>query len=321
MQEVKFSSVTGVLRKLRRFDWRRVVGFVGTTLIVVGLLILGLIAYQLWGTGIQTREAQRGLKSDFNAMVASTTTTVATHTTEPIEIPTPDEGEVIAYMHVEKMALDVFVVQGVKYQDLRIGPGHYPTTPMIGEPGNASIAGHRTTYDAPFGNIDKLEVGDEISFETAYGNFTYVVDGNKIVEPTDVSVIATTNPSVATLTLTSCHPKWSSDKRYVVTATLKEKESTPVTVVSKPPTTTPEPAAPDEAFAEGWWHDSAAWPDVIFWTVALLVLIALVFVAKRRFTGKVKRAHWIAAAIVVAPFLICLYFFYENLSRLLPTNL
>lgn len=324
MQSVKLPAATGLLRRLRKFDWRRVVGFIGTTLIVSGLLILGLIAYQLWGTGIQTREAQRSLKNDFAAMVSSTTSSTSTPNTTPekIEIPTPEDGEVIAYMHVEKMNLDVFVVQGVRYQDLRTGPGHYPSTPMIGEPGNASIAGHRTTYDAPFGDIEKLEPGDEIVFDTSYGHFTYIVDSHEIVDPTNVSVVANNTPALSTLTLTSCHPKYSSTKRYVVKATLKPEVSTPITVVSKPQTPTEEPVATtEEAFAEGWWHDAAAWPQVLLWTGALLLLVAAVIVTKRRFAQRLRRAHWIAVAIVAVPFLISLYFFYENLSRLLPTNL
>lgn len=311
----------------KRFDWRRIIGGIGITLIVSGLLLLGLIAYQLWGTGIQTREAQRTLANEFNSLVASTSTTTtlpSTTTTEPQEvvIPDPEEGDVIAYLYIEKMNLDVYVVEGVRYRDLKIGPGHYPTTPMIGALGNAAIAGHRSTYDAPFGDIEKLEVGDQIDVQTTYGYFTYEVTGYEIVDPTSVEVIANPTPDVATLTLTTCHPKFSSDKRYIVYSKLVKEKSPPVTIKTE---TENEPSvAPtnsEEAFAEGWWHDSAAWPHVIGWTLSLLAIVALVLGLRRRFKPQFKYTTLIAVGGFVIPFLICLYFFYENLSRLLPTNL
>jgi len=311
---------------LKKVDWRRIIGGFGVTLIVLGLLLLGLIAYQLWGTGFQTREAQRSLANEFNSLVASTSTTTlpSTPTSEPKEIviPDPEEGDVIAYLYIEKMNLDVYVVEGVRYRDLKIGPGHYPTTPMIGALGNAAIAGHRSTYDAPFGNIEKLEVGDTIDVQTTYGYFTYEVTGYEIVEPTSVEVIANPTPEVATLTLTTCHPKFSSDKRYIVYSKLIKEKSPPVTVTTEPgnePTVAPTNS--EEAFAEGWWHDSAAWPHVIGWTLSLLAIVALVLGLRRRYSTRFKHTTLAAVGGLVIPFLICLYFFYENLSRLLPTNL
>lgn len=311
----------------KRVDWRRIIGGIGITLIVSGLLLLGLIAYQLWGTGIQTREAQRTLANEFNSLVASTSTTTtlpSTSTTEPKEIviPDPEEGDVIAYLSIEKMNLDVYVVEGVRYRDLKIGPGHYPTTPMIGTLGNAAVAGHRSTYDAPFGDIEKLEVGDKIEVQTTYGYFTYKVTGFEIVEPTKVEVIANPTPDVATLTLTTCHPKFSSDKRYIVYSKLVKEKSPPVKIKTESgdePTVAPTNS--EEAFAEGWWHDSAAWPHVFGWTLSLLAIVALVFGLRRRFATRFKHTTLVAVGGLLIPFLICLYFFYENLSRLLPTNL
>ena len=73
--------------------------------------------------------------------------------------------------------------------------------------GNAAIAGHRTTYGSPFFNIDQLEVGDEIIATTLNGRFTYRVTGQQIVASDDYWVVATADPTRATLTLTSCHPE------------------------------------------------------------------------------------------------------------------
>ena len=84
---------------------------------------------------------------------------------------------------IPKIGVDKIVVEGVGRNDLRKGPGHYPDTPMPGQPGNAAIAGHRTTYGAPFNRIDELEPGDEILVTTLQGPFTYEVTGTEIVTP------------------------------------------------------------------------------------------------------------------------------------------
>ena len=80
---------------------------------------------------------------------------------------------------------DVFV-QGTDAGDLSKGPGHYPATPLPGERGTVAIAGHRTTYGAPFRHIDGLHPGDRIELRMPYGRFTYSVERTKIVPPTDV---------------------------------------------------------------------------------------------------------------------------------------
>ena len=79
---------------------------------------------------------------------------------------------------------EVFV-QGTETGDLRKGPGHYPATPLPGERGTVAIAGHRTTYGAPFRNVDELERGDRIELRMPYGRFTYRVERTRIVPPTE----------------------------------------------------------------------------------------------------------------------------------------
>ena len=110
------------------------------------------------------------------------------------------------------------VVEGVGVRDLKNGAGHMPDTPLPGAPGNAVISGHRTTYGAPFHDVDVLVWGDIIEVETALGTHTYEVRELKIVKPTDVWV---TEPrDGAWLTLTTCHPKFSSRQRLIVFAEL-----------------------------------------------------------------------------------------------------
>ena len=120
------------------------------------------------------------------------------------------EGDPVARIEMPSIGVDHIVVAGVGKSDLKKGPGHYPETPMPGQLGNAAIAGHRTTYGQPFFDVDKLEVGDEIIVTTLVGRYVYRVTGQQIVSPSDYQVVATVDPTRATLTLTSCHPKWTA---------------------------------------------------------------------------------------------------------------
>ena len=108
---------------------------------------------------------------------------------------------------------------GVQTADLKKGPGHYPDTPLPGQLGNAAIAGHRTTYGQPFYRIDQLQPGDEISSRRVQGRFVYAVTGSEIVCPSHSHVITTTDPTIATLTLTSCTRGTRPSSAYRLTPT------------------------------------------------------------------------------------------------------
>jgi sortase A len=112
---------------------------------------------------------------------------------------------------------DVFV-QGTGSADLRKGPGHYPATPLPGERGTVAIAGHRTTYGAPFRSVDKLHPGDRIELRMPYARFTYRVERTKIVPPTELSV--TDRVAHDRLVLSACHPLYSAAQRIIVFARL-----------------------------------------------------------------------------------------------------
>lgn len=115
------------------------------------------------------------------------------------------------------------VVAGVTETDLIDGPGHYPGTALPGQAGNMAIAGHRTTYGSPFGRIDELDEGDEIHLEDRAGDqFVYRVVEQRIVAPEDVWVVASDplGRGRPTLTLTTCHPRFSNEQRLVVFAEL-----------------------------------------------------------------------------------------------------
>ena len=117
---------------------------------------------------------------------------------------------------------DVFV-EGTDAADLRRGPGHYPATPLPGQRGTVAIAGHRTTYGAPFRRIDRLEAGDRIELRMPYGDFAYRVERTRIVEPTEISVIERVDHD--RLVLTACHPLYSAAQRIIVFAKLERAEA------------------------------------------------------------------------------------------------
>jgi sortase A len=114
--------------------------------------------------------------------------------------------------------LDMVVVQGTDETSLQKGPGHYPETPFPGQGGTVAIAGHRTTYLAPFRHIDSMAPGDRIVLEMPYGRFDYRVQKTAIVDPGDVGIVR--EVGYERLVLSACHPLYSAEHRYIVFARL-----------------------------------------------------------------------------------------------------
>ena len=128
------------------------------------------------------------------------------------------EGHAIGRILIDRIGLDIVVVQGTNTSSLERGPGHYRATPIPGQPGTVAIAGHRTTYLAPFRHIDQIRNGDSVRIEMPYGAFTYTVYKHEVVDPGDVSVIKPVG--FDQLVLTACHPPYSASQRWVVFAKL-----------------------------------------------------------------------------------------------------
>ena len=344
----------------------------------------------------------------------STTSTVPTYA-DTIAAMNITEGAPIGFMEVPSLDLGVYLFPGVSRADLENGPGHFPDTPMPGQLGNSALAGHRTTYGQPFRYVDRIEPGDEIVVTMPYGRFVYRMTSSEIVEPSDIDVIATTDPTTAALTLTSCHPVYSASQRYIVYAELDLSQSsapgqsvlnygrdepaptavglpsedvpvestaptttaptTTTSVVSTPSTTAAEvvtppasgqpiatsttaatttteaqpttAAAPDtlynvvpvggldgagpiggggstdeaggstddygEAFSNRWFSDKDALPQVALWALGCAAVVVGAYLLAKRL-----RNSWIGLAVGIAPFVVGLYYFYENVNRLLP---
>jgi sortase A len=301
----------------------RLLGAVGRVCITAGVLILLFVAYQLWGTGIRTAQAQNDLEEDFAAVLdaagettstsssptTSTTSRSGTSTTTPAEtVPTiapVPEGEATARIVAPAIGLDKIVVEGVSLDDLKKGPGHYPETPLPGQEGNAAIAGHRTTYGAPFHRLDELEKGDEITVTTVQGEFTYLVSATHIVSPTEVHVLQDKGDN--RLTLTACHPKYSARQRIVVVAQL-EAEETPLPRPFRD-ADAPLPATLDDIDGAG----KPAWPAVVLGLACALIWFGAWLLGR-------SWRKWLSYLIGFPIFMVTLFFFFEEFSRLLPSN-
>ncbi|MEO7572450.1 MAG: class E sortase [Acidimicrobiales bacterium] len=295
----------------------RVLGAVGRTCITAGVLILLFVAYQLWGTGIREAQAQNRLEDDFAEVLeaaerpspsASTTSTTTPDDEVPETAPAIEavpDGDPTARIVIPKIGVDKIVVEGVSLADLKKGPGHYPESPLPGQEGNAAIAGHRTTYGAPFNRIDELVAGDEITVETIQGSFTYRVTEQMIVSPTQVDVLEDKGDD--RLTLTACHPKYSARQRIIVVAELDPEEE------PLPRPRRAEDAAPPPALDDIDGEGAPALPAILLGVLcAVIWLLAWVL-------GRVWR-RWPAYALGLPLFLVALFFFFEEFSRLLPSN-
>ncbi len=134
-------------------------------------------------------------------------------------------SEPVGRLKVPKINLNEVIVQGTDEEvSLKKGPGHYTQTPLPGQKGNwtVGIAGHRTTYGAPFREINKLEKGDDIVFSTPYGRFTYEVEGTKIVDASETGVFKPKGYN--RIALTACHPLYSAAQRIIAYGRLKKSE-------------------------------------------------------------------------------------------------
>jgi sortase A len=125
-------------------------------------------------------------------------------------------GEAIGRIRAPAMSLSTVFVQGTDTASLRKGPGHFPETPFPGQGGTVGIAGHRTTYGAPFRHADSMRRGDRIVLEMPYGKIFYRVQKTEIVDPTDVGVVKYVG--YERLVLSSCHPVYSAAQRFIVFA-------------------------------------------------------------------------------------------------------
>ncbi len=276
----------------------------GRWLLVAAGLVLAFAAYQQWGTAIGQRHAQAALRSRFEHAEAAVH--AARSRGEAVAVPYPGTGDPVGVLEIPKLGLDQVIVEGVAAPQLAVGPGHYPSTPLPGEAGNAAIAGHRTTHGAPFYGLDRLEVGDPIIVTTLQGRFTYRVARSSVVAPSDTAVL---DPSARPeLTLTTCNPKYSAAQRLIVVADL----------VTPPAPTTPRPPADAVAAPPDPVRSVGTWLELGGVALALAALYAAVRTVRRRAGGRwsARLALWLAVAVGIVLVVVA----FGVLDTLLPAS-
>jgi sortase A len=193
---------------------RAVLRFVASVMMVSGaLLITDAAVTLLWQEPVSAFVADRQQAKLEEALVDPPPRVIE-------KKPLP--GDAVGRLDIPAIGVREYIVEGTDTGNLRKGPGHYPDTPLPGERGTSAIAGHRTTYGAPFRNIDDLERGQEIAVELPYGRYVYRVERTRIVDDSDLSVLRKVRYD--RLVLSACHPLYSAAQRVIAFARLVRRE-------------------------------------------------------------------------------------------------
>ena len=311
-----------------RVGWRAVLRGFGKTCISAGVLVLLFVGYELWGTGFAEARSQHQLKKQFAAAPfvtppISTSTTRAipksTTTTTAVALPPPPTGSAVAILNIPRIKVTVAVVEGIGVEDLKKGPGHYPNTPLPGQPGNTAIAGHRTTYGHPFFDLNDVQIGDDILVATHTETYRYSVISHEDVLPSDVAVVAPTTDN--RLTLTTCTPRYSASKRLIVVAKLVGPATAPPTA-PRPTPPLPSSARPirdlpsiDDTTPSTLSGTGESRVPAIAWGFVCAVIWLGAYLVGRGWR------KWAAYLLATPLFLVALFIFFENFARFVPANI
>lgn len=217
----------------------RIIGILGELLITVGVVIGLFVVWQVWWTDVQTDSVIASELEDFDGGSPTLTTPLDDADKRTDDAPAPEIPEdltaqgippsAFAVLHVPRWgdAERVPIAEGVSLpRVLNKGfAGRYPDTGNLGQVGNFALAAHRQSYGAPFRLVDRLQVGDPLVVETEDAWYVYRVTGSDIVLPTQVDVISPNPadpgapPTESVMTLTTCHPLFSTRERFIVHAT------------------------------------------------------------------------------------------------------
>jgi sortase A len=198
----------------------------GTALLVAGLLALADVAVTMaWQeplSALRAARSQHRLAGELRRLEltapAAPSTAARPEVAARAYARSRRDGDAVAELRIARIGLRAVVVRGTAPADLREGPGLLDGTPLPGEHGTTAIAGHRTTYGAPFRHLEALRRGDAIGLRLPYGTFRYKVEATRIVDPGDLSVLRRVHHD--RLVLSACHPVFSAARRIVVLARL-----------------------------------------------------------------------------------------------------
>lgn len=214
----------------RGVGWAALSHGVGEVLLTVGVVLLLFVVYALYGTGIHTARAQGDLRTELEERwqeEAAAVPVAPADLSDPADAAAAVLGEAVALLRIDPLWDEPkVVVEGVDTESLKKGPGHQPGTAMPGVPGNFVLAGHRTTYGAPFNRLDELGPGDAVVVQIRDREITYVLRRVEVVDPSDVAVTLPVprrpgaEPTKAMITLITCEPEYSARQRLVLTGEL-----------------------------------------------------------------------------------------------------
>lgn len=223
---------------------RRLTFAMGAALISLGLFTAGSLIQQVYFSDATQLETQQQLRESENILSQKVNTEPGTYESPVLgddstelsnsglnelfdnifsEDATENVPEVFGMLEIPQINLEQYVVTGTSAEALTYGPGYYTKTSTPGKRGNVGIAGHRTTYGAPFSDLDKLQTGDQIMLTVGTDKFKYIIDEILIVDP-DQGERYLYNRGDERITLTTCHPKFSDKLRLIVTGSLEKKE-------------------------------------------------------------------------------------------------
>jgi sortase A len=199
--------------RTRRQRQGRALRVVGIVFLTASLAIGGYLAWLFFGTTITTNRAQGQLRPSFETSVDTKDPSEAPPADRTVKVP----GNAVAILVIPRIDLNMVVVEGTDTDSLKKGPGHYSDTAYPwDEHGRVAIAGHRTTYGAPFWSLEKMREGDRITLQTEYGTYNYQVTRSLIIQPDEGWVLEQTR--APRLVLTTCNPRFSAAERLIVFA-------------------------------------------------------------------------------------------------------
>jgi sortase A len=211
---------------------RKTVRIFGSLLIVAGVLTLAWVTL-VWRwqdpfTAVYAHFQQSRLASAYDRQAAAFKPRVSRSSLAGVQRQVASEaraygrtlrvGEPVGRIRIGRIGLKMVVVQGTDHESLKKGPGHYVGSGLPGEGHLIYVAGHRTTYLAPFASINSIRAGDYIRFELPYGTFTYRATRHYIVASNAVNALKDTGTEI--LRLQACHPRFFATHRYLVDAKL-----------------------------------------------------------------------------------------------------
>ncbi len=290
----------------------------------VGVIVILFAAWQIWGSALLQHHTQTELAHQFAqdtvssprpdrpfVLIAST-----------IRVTGPPQGAVMARLQIPAIDVNQFVRQGTTTGDLEGGPGHYVGTAVPGQAGNVALAGHRTTFGAPFNRLDRLRPGESIALTTLSGvRLTYSVSGPpSAVAASDVAILDDFGDD--RLTLTTSTPKYSATRRLVVVALLTRATSAATSATSGSPSgsvvagTAPRAGPPPGPTAD---TQTAGWNlrrlPLAAVTVAVLVLLGLGY-------RRLSRGRRLVTVGILGPLWIAgLYLLFLAMTNVLPATL